>query len=260
MSHGLLLIDKEEGVTSRDVDNEIKKKFHVKSVGHLGTLDPFATGLLVIGLGEGTKMFSYLNDDRKTYIATLKLGEKTDTGDKTGKLIERMSFNNLSNEKIIDVLNSFKGIQLQIPPSYSAKHIDGKRAYDLVREGKEVVLKPQKIEIYSIELIESENDIVVFKCDVSKGTYIRTLGEDIAKRLGTVGHLTGLRRVTVGDFDVSKAKKIDEVNENDIIPVYKSIKESSLLFVDESNEKIILNGNKFKNNSIKSNYFFSFNK
>lgn len=260
MSHGLLLIDKEEGVTSRDVDNEIKKKFHVKSVGHLGTLDPFATGLLVIGLGEGTKMFSYLNDDRKTYIATLKLGEKTDTGDKTGKLIERMSFNNLSNEKIIDVLNSFKGIQLQIPPSYSAKHIDGKRAYDLAREGKEVVLKPQKIEIYSIELIESENDIVVFKCDVSKGTYIRTLGEDIAKRLGTVGHLTGLRRVTVGDFDVSKAKKIDEVNENDIIPVYKSIKESSLFFVDESNEKIILNGNKFKNDSIKSNYFFSFNK
>ena len=100
--------------------------------------------LLVIGLGEGTKMFSYLNDDRKTYIATLKLGEKTDTGDKTGKLIERMSFNNLSNEKIIDVLNSFKGIQLQIPPSYSAKHIDGKRAYDLAREGKKVVLKPQK--------------------------------------------------------------------------------------------------------------------
>jgi len=215
---GILLIDKDINSTSRDVDNRIKKIFNTRSVGHLGTLDPFASGLLIVALGQGTKLLPFIEDNKKTYNATLVLGEKTDSGDLTGNIIEKKEIGIINIDKIKEALYSFKGKSFQIPPKYSAKHINGKRAYDLARSGKEFELQPMPIEIFNIEL-NSFNGIneINFNVEVSKGTYIRTLGEDIAKKLNTIGYLSTLRRLKIDNYDVLNAVKIDEVNESNII-------------------------------------------
>lgn len=185
---GLILINKQKGFTSHDVVNVIRKKLNTKKVGHTGTLDPNATGVLPILIGKGTKISKYLMEHDKTYIATLKLGEKTDTGDSEGQVIEEKSIpKDLRKEDINDVLQNFFGKQKQVPPMYSAIKINGKKLYEYAREGKEVKLEAREIEIYKIELLEYQNNKIKFEVECSKGTYIRTLCEDIAKKLGTVG-------------------------------------------------------------------------
>ncbi len=199
---GIIVVDKPAGVTSREVDNLAKKVLDEPGVGHLGTLDPFATGVLVLGVGRGTKCFPFMEDLSKTYRATLALGAQTDTGEHTGAIIQTAPVPQLSLEQIKEVLESFLGETEQLPPSYSAKHVDGKRAYEIARSGGQVKLAPQTIRIDRIKLIDfnSEEKTLVFEADVSKGTYMRTLGEDVAKKLNTVGHLTALRRLRVGPF------------------------------------------------------------
>ena len=209
---GLILINKQKGFTSHDVVNVIRKKLNTKKVGHTGTLDPNATGVLPILIEKGTKISKYLMEHDKTYIATLKLGEKTDTGDSEGQVIEEKSIpKDLRKEDINDVLQSFLGKQKQLPPMYSAIKINGKKLYEYAREGKEVKIEPRNIEIYKIELLEYQNNKIKFEVECSKGTYIRTLCEDISQKLGTVGYMEELQRTKVNTFKIEDSILLDDI-------------------------------------------------
>lgn len=236
MLDGLFLIDKEAGLTSRRVDNIIGKRYGTHAVGHLGTLDPFATGLLIVAINKGTKLLTYLNDGDKTYEASLLLGKKTSTGDLEGEVTEEKEIPDISKKKLDGVLYSFLGKSQQIPPKFSAIKVNGVPMYKAALQGKEVELKPRDITIYSIEG-DIENNIIHFVAKVSKGTYIRTLGEDIAEKLGTVGHLISLRRLTVGDISVDQAKKIDDLKDEDIISGKGLIDLPSVELTDEQEWK-----------------------
>lgn len=216
MVNGIVLIDKERGYTSRKVDNVLGKRFLTHSVGHLGTLDPFATGLLIVAIGKGTKLLPYIEDGDKTYEATLVLGKKTSTGDPEGEVIEEKEIPEITKEKLDEVLASFLGESEQVPPMFSAIKINGVPMYKAARKGEVVELKPRKITVHEISGSVEGNEIR-FVAKVSKGTYIRVLGEDIASKLGTVGYLSSLRRTSIGDIDVEDAKHIDDVLDEDIV-------------------------------------------
>ena len=209
---GFILINKPIGFTSRYVTNTISKFFHTKKVGHIGTLDPFASGLLIVALNKATKAIPFVLDDKKTYQATLVLGEKRDTLDIEGKVMESKEVKEHSIEEIKNALNSFLGESLQTPPLTSAIHVDGKRLYEYFREGKEVKVKPRKIFIEEIKLDEydSKNHTITFTATVSKGTYVRVLGEDIATKLGEVGYLNKLTRLEVFPIKLSEAQELKE--------------------------------------------------
>ncbi len=217
MNDGILLINKEAGLTSRNIDNKIGYFYGTKKVGHLGTLDPFATGLLVIGINKGTKFLQYLDDSRKTYIAELKLGSKTSTGDLDGEIIEEKSVPSLNEKRILDVFKTFLGDGEQIPPMHSAIKIDGEPLYKKAHKGIEIERKPRKIHIFGLNVVSYKDGILTFKADVSRGTYIRVLGEDIAKKLGTIGHLVSLKRTILGPFKVEDAISINDLKEDSII-------------------------------------------
>lgn len=223
MISGSLLIDKEKGLTSRQEVNNISHLLKEKKAGHIGTLDPFADGLLIVLLGKATKISPFLEGMDKTYMATLKLGSKTDSGDLTGNIIENKDIPSLDKEDIENVLKSFLGKQTQIPPMYSALKVNGKALYKYAREGKEIERKKREITIYELKLLSYENNEITFISKVSKGTYIRTLGEDIAEKLGTVGHLTKLTRLSIGPYSLEQAKKTKDVSESDLIPTLKML-------------------------------------
>ena len=233
---GIILINKGKGCTSHDVVNKVKHIFN-KKVGHTGTLDPDATGLLPILIGKGTKLSYYLINHDKEYEVTLKLGERTDTADSEGKVIEKQEVNveRLSEEEISKVLDSFLGKQEQIPPMYSAIKINGKKLYEYARNNIEVDVKPREIEIYDIKLnkIVEEEKLIYFTVQCSKGTYIRSLCEDIAKSLGTIGYMKELNRTKVGIFDVKDSTSIEELedNKNDEIYIKERIISIEELFV-----------------------------
>ena len=208
---GVLLINKESGWTSRDVCNKIQKILGTKSVGHTGTLDPFAEGLLVVTVNKANKIAQFVEDNEKTYIATLKLGVETTTGDLTGEIISNAPVQSLNKTKIEEVLKSFLGKQKQIPPMTSAVHYNGRKLYEWEHDGIKVDRLERDIEIFDIRLLDFHDNIIVFESTVSKGTYIRVLGEDIAKRLNTVGHLTKLVRTKINDLTLDGALKIGEV-------------------------------------------------
>jgi tRNA pseudouridine55 synthase len=217
MENGIILIDKEVGMTSREVDNAIMKKFSSPHVGHLGTLDPFASGLLVLGLNKGTKFLPYLDDSKKSYIATLLLGEATSSGDPEGEKTEEKPVPSFSKESVTELLKGFLGKGEQMPPMTSAIKVNGEELYKKAHRGEVVERKLRNIFIYSLNLISLDKRSLVFSCTVSQGTYIRVLGEDIAKKLGTVGHLITLRRLSIGPFLVNYAKKLGDINESDVI-------------------------------------------
>lgn len=234
--NGIILINKEKGCTSHDVVNKVKHIFN-KKVGHTGTLDPNATGLLPILIGKGTKLSYYLINHDKEYEVTLKLGERTDTADSEGKVIEKQEVNveRLSEEEISKVLDSFLGKQEQIPPMYSAIKINGKKLYEYARKNIEVDVKPREIEIYDIKLnkVDEEEKLICFTVHCSKGTYIRSLCEDIAQSLGTIGYMKELNRTKVGIFDVKDSTSIEELedNKNDEIYIKERIISIEELFV-----------------------------
>ena len=220
MDGGILYIDKEENMTSRDVDNALQRRFHTRRVGHLGTLDPFATGLLIVAIGEATKCLPFYKDEEKTYVAELRLGFSTETGDLTGSVKERASIPSLAKEAIEKVLDSFLGEYMQIPPMTSATRVEGKHLYELAHKGIEVEREAKRRYVYSLKLLSFDEEYLRFEACVSKGTYIRTLGEDIAKALGTLGHLTALRRTKVGDIGLEKAIPLDEASSEDLQDPY----------------------------------------
>ena len=171
--NGVIIIDKEKGYTSHDVVNIIRKELKIKKVGHTGTLDPNATGVLPILVGEATKISKYLIEHNKTYIAELVLGKKTSTGDGEGDILEEKMVPELTIDKIENTLKEFLGKQRQIPPIYSAVKVNGKKAYEYAREGKKIELNEREIEIYKIELICYKKDTITFEVNCSKGTYIK---------------------------------------------------------------------------------------
>lgn len=212
---GIIIINKEKGYTSNDVVQIVKKIFKEK-VGHTGTLDPMATGVLPLLIGKGTLCSKYLINHDKIYIATLKLGIKTDTGDITGNVLEESDVDSkiLNSDYVSDVLKRFIGNIEQTPPMYSAIKLNGKKLYEYARAGQAVEIKPRKITIYDIKLISVENREIKFEVSCSKGTYIRTLCEDIANALGTVGTMSALDRRKVGEFSIENAITLSELKEN----------------------------------------------
>ena len=246
MLSGSLLINKEIGLTSRQEVNNISRKLGEKKAGHIGTLDPFADGLLIVLLGSSTKISPFLEVMDKTYIATLKLGTKTNTGDLTGETIETKEIPELTKAKICEVLQGFLGKSTQIPPIFSALKVNGQPMYKYARKGIDIERKPREIEIFKIYLISFEKDEITFLAKVSKGTYIRTLGEDIAEKLGTVGHLTKLTRTEIGPYSLMNAKKSSEVTEEDLIPISKMLSHLKSFEVEGELAKKALNGMHFR--------------
>lgn len=216
MISGIVIINKEKGCTSNDVVRKTKKIFNTK-VGHTGTLDPNATGVLPLLLGDATKISKYLINHNKEYEAVIQLGEKRTTADVEGEIIEKkiVDSNMLEKDKIEKALKSFVGKNEQIPPIYSAIKVDGKKLYEYARAGKQVEIRPRHIEIYAIELvsINKEEKQITFKVKCSKGTYIRTLCEDISAKLGSVGYMKELNRIEVGDFNIKDAITISDLEE-----------------------------------------------
>ena len=205
MIHGILLADKPSGPTSHDVVGKIRATLHIKKVGHAGTLDPFATGLLVVMIGYATRLSDALMADEKVYEARLRWGEQTDTGDCDGQVIERTDAPIPDEGAIRDAMAGFVGTIMQTPPAYSAKKLNGKPSYKLAREGKEVERKPVPVTVHDLALIAVHEDGFSFSVRCGKGLYVRTLGEEIAHTLGGRGHLCALRRLSIGDFSVGDA-------------------------------------------------------
>ncbi|RJO66768.1 MAG: tRNA pseudouridine(55) synthase TruB [Myxococcales bacterium] len=197
--HGLVIVDKPERLTSADVVDRLKRRFGLAKVGHAGTLDPIATGLLPLCINEGTKLAAYLSESGKAYRVRMKLGEATDTYDCTGQVIETASVT-ASAEAIADALTKFVGPLMQTPPVFSAKKQQGKPLYKRVRAGEEIVAKPVAVELYSVQETHVESPFVEFTVRTSKGFYIRSLCHDLGRMLGCGGHMTALRRTAHGPF------------------------------------------------------------
>ena len=212
---GVIVINKSLGCTSFDIVRQVKKIFG-KKVGHTGTLDPMAEGVLPILIGKGTLISKYLINHDKTYVATLTLGKKTDTADSEGKVLceEKIDGKMLEKDFVESKLKGFLGKQKQIQPIYSAIKVNGKKLYEYARKNEDVEIKPRDIEIYDIKLLKIEEQNITFKCSCSKGTYIRSLCEDIAESLGTIGYMSKLIREKVGEFEIKDAITIQELQEN----------------------------------------------
>ena len=251
---GIIIINKPTGCTSHDIVYKVKKIFNEK-VGHTGTLDPMAEGVLPILVGKGTLLSKYLINHNKKYIVELQLGTKTDTADSEGKIVEQKTVNEekISKENIKNIFKSFIGIQEQIPPMYSAIKVNGKKLYEYARKGQEVDIKPRQIEIFNINLIEYsvEKKQIKFEVFCGKGTYIRSLCEDIAQKLETVGYMKSLKRIQVGDFKIEDSITINQLEENiqdnnfiksKIISIEKIFNEKASVKLDNKKMKLFLNG------------------
>lgn len=268
---GIVIINKGKNCTSHDVVYKTKKILNEK-VGHTGTLDPNATGVLPLLIGKGTLISKYLINHDKIYEATIKLGIQTDTADSEGKILkEDLDLKIKPINEIKKILNSFIGKQEQIPPMYSAIKVNGKKLYEYARANQKVELSPRKIEIYNIELksIEYEAKEIKFVVECSKGTYIRSLCEDISRALNTVGYMKELNRIQVGEFNIKKSITIEELKENkDNIDYIKSIiisieelfKNKEAIKLNQKEIKMYLNGVKLNRNEIDGVYrIYDFN-
>ncbi|MDY0100799.1 MAG: tRNA pseudouridine(55) synthase TruB [Bacilli bacterium] len=248
---GIFLINKESGPTSRDIVNQIMKKFNIKKVGHAGTLDPFADGLLLISINHATKITSYLENLNKTYLAKLSLGKQTATGDLEGEVILEKEVPSFLNASFIkEVFTSFVGKQKQIPPMYSALKKDGKPLYKYARAGLEVERKAREIEVYSLLFLSYENNVISFLATVSKGTYLRTLGEDIAVALKTCGHLSNLTRLKIGEFSLENAASVSKISEEQLLSIKETLFFLPQIHIDEEEKNKVLNGVPLKLNSV----------
>ncbi len=218
MKEGLLLIDKPSGITSHDVVDVVRRKLKIRKVGHAGTLDPLATGLMVVLVGKATKLFQSFSGLDKKYKATLKLGGVTSTGDKEGRMIEENSdYKNITVPDIEEAFAKFRGEILQVPPQVSAIRYKGKRLYQLARKGEYVDVPPRKIKIYSLEIEDIRIPQIDFFVHCSKGTYVRKLSCDIGEVLGCGAYILGIRRTQIGGFRLENAVSLDKVNENHIL-------------------------------------------
>lgn len=202
---GLLIVDKPEGFTSLEVVRQVKRQFHIKKAGHIGTLDPFATGVLPVVINEGTKLVPFLEEEPKEYEAVMKLGEETSTDDLTGEVISRKPWEDISPRVIYSIFHTFSGKVGQIPPSFSAVKVQGRPLYRLARKGIEIERKERLVEIFDIRVEEINLPFIRFRASCSRGTYIRALGRDIGRKMGYGAHLISLRRLRSGLFTIKQA-------------------------------------------------------
>ena len=250
--NGILIINKEKDYTSRDVVNKLIKILHTNKIGHTGTLDPLATGVLVVTIGRATKLCNLLTSEYKEYIATMKLGIETDTLDITGKVVKEKDFK-VNEEQIKEVLNSFLGHSIQEVPKYSAIKIKGKKLYDYARNNIDVELPKREIDIKNIELMAYNKNLITFKCLVSKGTYIRSLVRDIAYKLNTVGTMTELIRTKQGNFSIEDSYTLEDIENNNykLISYEEALNNYEIINIDENTYYKVLDGSiinkKFKN-------------
>ena len=252
MINGILNVYKEAGYTSHDVVAKLRGICRQKKIGHTGTLDPEAVGVLPVCLGSGTKLCDMLTDKSKEYEAVLLLGQVTDTQDVTGTVLEEHEVT-VDEEQAVEAIRSFVGAYEQIPPMYSALKVNGKRLYELARAGKEVERKGRPVEIHSIEILSVSLPEITFRVACSKGTYIRTLCHDIGQKLGCGGTMKSLKRTRVGIFTIDGALKLSQLEElaaqglleEKVIPVEAMFTELPALTVKDAFARLIENGNAF---------------
>lgn len=227
---GLLVVDKPEGMTSLDVVRELKKRFLIRKAGHVGTLDPFATGVLPIVLNEGTKVVPFLQDDPKEYEGVMKVGEETCTDDLTGEVVKQNPWNGLSQERVEGVFKTFLGKVRQVPPMFSAVKVKGTPLYRIARKGIHVERAEREVTIYSLQMEKMDLPTISFKVTCSRGTYIRALTRDIGRRLGSGAHLLSLRRTRSGPFGIDQALPMDRLRtlrgEKEILPFLIPLREA----------------------------------
>lgn len=251
---GIINVLKPAEMTSHDVVSFIRKNFNIKKVGHTGTLDPNAAGVLPICIGKATRVAEYFNDFNKSYRGEVTLGWNTDTQDKYGNVLETRDKKVTENE-ILEVFKNFKGDMKQLPPMYSAIKHNGKKLYELAREGKVIERKKRDITIYNIEILKNyENKRILFDVDCSKGTYVRTICNDIGERLGTLGHMSFLMRTKVGNFDIKTAYTLAEIAElkkkemldTTLLPLDTPLLQYKRIDFDSSDSERLKNGIKIK--------------
>lgn len=252
---GFLNVYKPKGITSHDVVAQLRRATKIKQIGHTGTLDPFAEGVLPICIGKATRLIEYLDDD-KEYLATIQFGAKTDTYDLEGNIVEHFD-KKVTEKEVMAALTSFDGEISQIPPIYSALKVDGKKLYEYAREGKTVEIKSRKVTIYKIELksFDEEKQTAEILVACSKGTYIRSIANDLGENLGCGGYLINLIRIKAGNFSVENAVKDYTTNvEQNLINPLEVLTLPKFEVTDDEHKKII-QGQSFKKNSVKVNGF-----
>lgn len=243
---GVINVYKEEGISSFGVVSRVKKICNTGKVGHTGTLDPLATGVLPVCIGRATKIIQYIMENKKVYVAKVTLGKVTETYDKEGAILREKDTSNISNERIIEVINSFIGESLQIPPMYSALKVNGKRLYEMARQGIEIERQGRKVIIYNIDIIDISNPEVTIRVECSKGTYIRSLCYDIGEALGCGAYMSFLEREATGVFLKENSVRLEELSSDNvkeyIIPIKEVLKEYEELKVNNKFENLLLNG------------------
>ena len=257
--NGFILVNKESGVSSNFIVQHIKKKIKAKKVGHLGTLDPLASGLLILAINRATKFSSYFLESDKSYDVEVELGASTDTDDSTGKIIYE-SNNFPVKSSIKNELGSFIGESMQVPPFFSALKYKGKPLYKYAREGVLIAKPPRKILVTRIENIDFDGKICSFKIYCSKGTYIRSIARDLGERLGCGAHMKSLIRISQGDFNVTNAKSASDIIEEDIIRIEDAFKNLEKIKIQHDDEKKFINGVTIPNFNFQDAQYRIFNK
>lgn len=247
--NGIVIVDKPQGWTSQDVTARLRRVFSTRRIGHGGTLDPMATGVLPVFVGRATRAVEFFEHAEKTYEATLRLGMKTDTQDITGTVLEERPVT-VTEQDILNVLPAFRGEILQIPPMYSALKVNGQKLYDLARKGKEVERQPRPITIHELELLHFDGQDARIRVRCSKGTYIRTLCEDMGEKLGCLGTMAALRRTQAGEYTIEKAVPLQTLLDAENPEQYLLSMDSPFLgypavTLSENQEKRCRNGNAF---------------
>ena len=240
---GIILINKPLNCTSHDVVNKVRKICHTKKVGHCGTLDPLASGVLVLCINKATKALQFITSEDKEYIATITLGKATDTYDLEGKITSEKEYqNDLTLKQVEETLKTFLGKQKQVPPIYSAIKVNGKKLYEYARNNEKVEIEPRDIEIYSLELLSFEKNEIKIQTHCSKGTYIRSLCVDIASALGYPGVMSSLIRTKSGHFALEDCITLEDLeqNPNQCIPIEEAFKDFKSLMIED--EKIVYHG------------------
>ncbi len=251
--NGIIIINKPKGFTSQNVVSKVKKILNEKKAGHTGTLDPLATGVLPVLIGDYTKLSKYLIDHDKKYIARIKFGEKRETGDLEGEIVKTSNVKIEDTYKIKNVLKEMIGKQTQIPPMYSAIKVNGKKLYEYARKGETVEVPAREIEIYKLDFLnfDIQNQELEIEISCSKGTYIRTLCEDISEKLGTFGYMSYLKRIAVNNFKIEDAIDLNVLDENknnanflknNVITMEKLFENLPKIVLDKRRKELFLNG------------------
>jgi tRNA pseudouridine55 synthase len=237
-----VLVDKPAAMTSHDVVQRVRRVLGARGAGHTGTLDPFATGLLVVLLGRATRLARFVEAQSKTYLATARLGVRTDTDDLTGRIVGTSDSAWVSEQQVAASLAGFLGTQLQRPPQYSAKHVGGERSYAKARRGELVELSDVSVTVRRIEVVEFQASLVTFRAEVSAGTYVRAIARDLGERLGVGAHLVGLRREAIGSLRVEDSVPLDQLSPDAVISARSVLGDLPTVELDQAARRAVVHG------------------